>query len=179
MSVFARLSSLDVRRCRMLVLVAALALALVLPVQTALALSPSGVAAPEFVKRAGSYSVYLGVLPGQFAEAASGVAPGSGTRGSAADTHLVVVSITDAGRRKLEHVRVEARVAALGFSGERKFLEPLTISSSPAYGATFRMQGRGPFRVDVRFRVPGEPEDGRVRFYFVHPRFRPPPAASP
>lgn len=127
-------------------------------------------------KLAGNYVVYLGVLPAEIADQPASAPDTSSPYqpAPARDTHLVLVSITDASGRKIEHAGVEARVAELGFSGERKTLAPIALGSVPAYGARFPMRGRGPFRVDVRFRVAGSARDEQVRFYFTHPRFAPP-----
>lgn len=133
-----------------------------------------------FRKEAGGYVVYLAIMP---AAVLGGPAeePGASPfrRAPAArDTHHVMVSIFEsAGNERIEGARVEARVAALGFSGEKKILAATEVAGAPVYAGRFPMLGRGPFRVDVEFLVPGTTATRRARFYFTHPSFAPPPGA--
>ena len=94
---------------------------------------------------------------------------------AARDTHQVMVSIFDSrSGLRISGWRVEARVAALGFSGEKRDLEPISIGGATVYGNTFPMLGRGPFRVDVEFGPRYGPHMQRATFYFTHSSFAAP-----
>jgi len=158
-------------RTRALTLAAALAAA---PV----AAQPADDAA-GFRKEVAGFTLYLAVMPAPvLAGPAPSVEPGASPfrRAPAArDTHHVMVSLFEStSGRRVTDARVEARVAALGFSGETKPLEPASVGGAQLYVGTFPMLGRGPFRVDVEFRLRQSARPQRARFYFTHPSFAPP-----
>jgi len=134
-----------------------------------------------FRKEVDGFEVYLAVMPaavlrGPAAEEESGASPFRRPP-AARDTHHVMVSLFESSSgRRVTDAQVEVRVAALGFSGEKKVLEPAEVAGAQLYGAAFPMMGRGPFRVDVEFLLPGAKRARRVRFYFSHPNFAPPRA---
>lgn len=144
----------------------------------ALASSALATQPPDFRTTAGDYSVYLAVMPTEFITGPKS-APEPGATpfrpAAAKDTHHVMVSIFEyrTGRR-LTDAAVDARVAGLGFSGEKKALEPTAVAGAAAFANSFPMIGRGPFRVDVEFRVPGAARAEHATFYFTHPSFEPP-----
>ncbi len=149
----------------------------------ALAAAPAGAqeAGKTFAERSGRYVVYLVVMP---SEALRGPLPpeipgaSPQRRPAAKDTHHVMVSIFDVHEgRRMDGLEVKARVAALGFSGEKRSMEPTEVAGARMYANSFPMLGRGPFRVDVDFSGPDVPAQ-YVRFYFRHPRFAPPGAAK-
>ena len=134
-------------------------------------------------KLAGPFTVYLTVMPsevirGPLPPDIPGATP---LRPPAArDTHHVVVSIFDsASGLRVESFKVRARVAALGFSGEKRDLEPISIAGQGAYANGFPMLGRGPFRVDVEFWAHSETRRKELTFYFTHPDFAPPKVSPP
>ena len=134
-----------------------------------------------FSERSGRYIVYLVVMP---SEALRGPLPAelpgaSPQRPPAAkDTHHVMVSIFDThDGSRMNGLQVQARVAALGFSGEKRSMQPVQVGEAPMYGNSFPMLGRGPFRVDVDFSGP-EVRPRHVTFYFIHPQFAPPPEGA-
>ncbi len=136
-----------------------------------------------FRRIVGDYSIYLAVMP---AEVIKGPLPpepagASPNRPPAArDTHHVMISIFDSrSGLRISGWRVEARVAALGFSGEKRDLEPLSIGGTTVYGNTFPMLGRGPFRVDVEFSARYGPHKQQTTFYFTHPSFAEPKDSKP
>lgn len=150
-----------------------------------LAMASHAIAVPAeaktFSERSGRYIVYLIVMP---SEALRGPRPpeipGASPQRAPApqDTHHVMVSIFDIhDGRRLDGLRVRARVAALGFSGEKRDMQPIQVAGSSLYGNSFPMLGRGPFRVDVDFSGAGLPPQ-RVTFYFTHPRFVQPKEAA-
>jgi len=133
-----------------------------------------------FRKNAGEFRVYLAVMPAELlagpgAPQTPGATPYQAP--AARDTHHVMVSIFEyrTGRR-IEQATVAARVAELGFSGVKKTLEPASVAGEKVYAGLFPMLGRGPYRVDVEFRLPGAAGGERARFYFTHPSFDPPKA---
>ena len=137
-------------------------------------------AAETFTYResAGEFSVYLAVMPGELVSGPR-PAPDPGATPfqppAARDTHHVMVTIFEArSGRRLTNAAVEARVAALGFSGVKKPLANALVIGEQVYAALFPMQGRGPFRVDVGFQLPEWKRSERATFYFTHPSFAPP-----
>lgn len=143
------------------------ALALILSAAV-FAASPAGAAEEEtYRKRAGQFSVYLTVMPSEVIRGR--VQP------DARDTHHVMVSIFDsASGLRLSSLKVKARVALLGFSGEKRDLEPVRIAGEVAYANSFPMLGRGPFRIDVELQAHDAVHGQRATFYFTHPGFAPP-----
>ncbi len=152
----------------------------ILAVALAAAFSLSAFASDQigFRTTVGEFSVYLAVMPAEFV-AGPQPTPERGTTPyqppAAKDTHHVMVSIFEyrTGRRVSEAM-VTARVAALGLSGEKKALEPTAVAGATVFSNSFPMIGRGPFRVDVEFRVPGAKRHEQATFYFTHPSFAPP-----
>lgn len=106
----------------------------------ALAMPSSGdELAPEagYRKNVGQFRVYLAVMPADLL-AGPGVpqAPGANSYQTpvARDTHHVMVSNFErrSGRRTPD-AAVQARVAALGFSGEKKTLRPTSVAGEQVY----------------------------------------------
>src|SRR3990170_4883583 len=99
----------------------------------ALAALPCAAAAEEagFRKNVGDYALYLAVMPAELIRgpAAPDNPAASPYRPPAArDTHQVMVSIFDSrSGLRVSGLQVKARVAALGFSGEKRDLEPLNV----------------------------------------------------
>jgi hypothetical protein len=129
-------------------------------------------------KTAGDYTVYLTVMPAEMilgprAEQVPGASPQRAP--ALRDTHHVIVAIFDTrSGQSASGMDVKARVAALGFSGEKRALEPVRLGAGAAYGNSFPMLGRGPFRVDVEFRSRYGPHEQQATFYFTHPSFAAP-----
>lgn len=48
------------------------------------------------------------------------------------------------------------------------------MAGAAVYGGFFPMMGRGPYRVDVEFRVPAAARPRHASFYFIHPSFNAP-----
>ena len=146
----------------------------------ALAALPCAAAAEEagFRKNVGDYALYLAVMPAELIRgpAAPDDPAASPYRPPAArDTHHVMVSIFDArSGLRVSGLQVKARVAALGFSGEKRDLGPISIAGATVYGNAFPMLGRGPFRVDVEFSTRYGPHTQQATFYFTHPSFAAP-----
>lgn len=135
-----------------------------------------------FRKNVGDFWVYLAVMPAELLTGPGASQPPGATpyqAPAARDTHHVMVSIFEyrSGRR-VEEASVAARVAELGFSGAKKTLEPIIVAGEKVYGGRFPMLGRGPYRVDVEFRLPGAAGPEHATFYFTHPSFAPPKAAQ-
>ena len=134
----------------------------------------------NFRKNVGDFWIYLAVMPADLIAGPPAAEPGATPfqPASARDTHHLMVSLFDyrTGRRITDAV-VEARVAALGFSGVKKALENSSAAGAPVYAGLFPMLGRGPFRIDVEFRTPGTTGPQHTTFYFTHPSFRPPKRA--
>jgi len=124
------------------------------------------------------YAVYLAVMPAEVIRgplAPDDAAASPYRSAEARDTHHVMVSIFETrDRRRVTDARVMARVAALGFSGEKKALEPTAVAGAAVYGGFFPMMGRGPYRVDIEFRAPPRAQRQHASFYFTHPGFKAP-----
>ena len=134
----------------------------------------------NFRKNVGDFWVYLAVMPADLIAGPPAAEPGATPfpPALARDTHHLMVSLFDyrTGRRITDAV-VDARVAALGFSGLKKALENTSAAGAPVYAGLYPMSGRGPFRIDVEFRTPIATSPQHTTFYFTHPSFRPPKRA--
>ena len=134
----------------------------------------------SFRKNVADYWVYLTVMPAELISGPPPSQPGATPfqPPAARDTHHVMVSLFDyrSGRR-ITDAKVEARVAALGFSGAQKALESTSVAGAPLYAGLFPMIGRGPFRIDVEFRT-AEAKPQHTTFYFSHPSFAQPKART-
>ena len=153
-------------------------LALILAI-AAFAALPAGAAEEiAYRKLAGRFSVYLSVMPSEVIRGPlQPDIPGTSPQRpyAARDTHHVVVSIFDAASGlRVGSLKVEARVAAPGLSGEKRELEPTSFAGQAVYANSFPMLGRGPFRVDVEFQAHDRVHRQEVTFYFTHPSFAPP-----
>jgi hypothetical protein len=154
-------------------------LAVVLAAAALLQVPPGAAADGEtYHKPAGTYTVYLTVMPAEMisgpgAEPSPGASPQRAP--AASDMHHVMVSIFDtrSGLRMVD-MEVRARVAALGFSGEKQDLPPIRLGDGIAYANSFPMLGRGPFRIDVEFRPHFGQRLRQATFYFTHPSFAAP-----
>lgn len=129
-------------------------------------------------RNVGAHSLYLAIMPaevlrGPLAPEAAGA---SLSRPAAErDTHHVMVSVFEShSGRRVEDALVQARVAALGMSGLKKVLDPTRLAGTVTYGNFFPMIGRGPYRVDVEFRMPAAARPQHASFYFTHPNFEAP-----
>ncbi len=133
----------------------------------------------SFRKNVAGYWVYLTVMPAELLSGPPPSEPGATPfqPPAARDTHHVMVSLFDyrSGRR-ITDASVQARVAALGFSGTQKALERTSVAGAPLYAGLFPMIGRGPFRIDVEFRTAGAKSPQHATFYFRHPSFARPKA---
>ena len=150
----------------------------------AFAPAPAGAAQEQaYRKLAGQFSVYLIVMPSEVIRGPlRPEIPGASPQrpAEARDTHHVVVSIFDsASGMRVEGLKVKARVAALGFSGEKRDLDPISIAGQAAYANSFPMLGRGPFRVDVEFQAHSDMHRQKLTFYFTHPDFASPKVSPP
>ena len=134
----------------------------------------------SFRKNVADYWVYLTVMPAELISGPPPSEPGATPSQPPAtrDTHHVMVSLFDyrSGRR-ITDANVQARVAALGFSGTQKALESTSVAGAPLYAGLFSMIGRGPFRIDVEFRT-AEAKPQHATFYFSHPSFAQPKART-
>jgi hypothetical protein len=134
----------------------------------------------SFRKNVADYWVYLTVMPAELISGPPPSEPGAMPfqPPAARDMHHVMVSLFDyrSGRRVTD-AEVEARVAALGFSGTQKALESTSVAGAPLYAGLFPMIGRGPFRIDVEFRT-AEAKPQHATFYFRHPSFARPKAQT-
>lgn len=132
----------------------------------------------EFRAMAGDFSVYLAIMPSEMINGpdktpAPGASPYQPT--AAKDTHHVMVSIFEhRGGKRISKASVSARVAGLGFTGEKKALNPLEMAGATIFANSFPMIGRGPFRVDIQFQISPESRSEHATFYFIHPQFSKP-----
>ncbi|MGE4110206.1 MAG: hypothetical protein AB7E73_05840 [Burkholderiales bacterium] len=129
----------------------------------------------EFRKIAGNFSVYLAIMPSEMITGPDqtpepGASPYQPT--AAKDSHHVMVSIFEypSGKR-ISKATVLARVAGLGFSGEKKVLNPMELAGATLFANSYPMIGRGPFRVDIQFQTSPKSRAEHATFYFTHPQF--------
>lgn len=135
----------------------------------------------SFRKNVADYWVYLTVMPAELISGLPPWEPGAtpSQPPAARYTHHVMVSLFDyrSGRR-ITDAKVQARVAALRFSGTQKALESTSVAEGQLYDWLFPMIGRGPFRIDVEFRTARAKGPQHATFYFRHPSFARPKAET-
>lgn len=129
----------------------------------------------EFRTIAGDFSVYLAVMPSVMITGPdnipeSAASPYQAT--AAKDSHHVMVSIFEyrSGKR-ISKAAVSARIAGLGFSGEKKTLKPVEVAGATVFANSYSMIGRGPFRVDIQFQISPGSHPEHATLYFTHPQF--------
>jgi hypothetical protein len=123
-------------------------------------------------KTVGNVTIYLGVLPVEMVRGHPSAHPEASMHGgppTGSGQYHVIVALFDAKTgTRITKADVTARVSEIGLSGEEKKLEPMAIADTETYGNYFRMGGRGPFRIRLAIRVPGQPREIAAEFEHRH-----------
>jgi hypothetical protein len=113
------------------------------------------------------FDVYYGILPAEMVLGHD--SEHAGTRRARGAHHLVVALFNSANGERVTSAEVEARVELLGLAGVTKRLEVMDINQSVTFGNFFRMAGPGPYRITIRFRLPGAPAWSELAVNYLHP----------
>lgn len=102
-------------------------------------------------------AIYFGVVPAQVVR---GHGPEHAERQMhdgvpAGENHIVIALFDAKSGNRITDADVTARVAGKGSPATEKRLEPMEIAGAMSYGGYFYMAGAGPYRIEVRVRLPG------------------------
>lgn len=111
-------------------------------------------------------AVYFGMMPAELVrghprEHPEGVMHGGAPVG---ESHLTVAVFEDKTGRRIADAEVTVRITGDQGLDVRKRLELMVIAGSATYGNYFSMPGSGPYRIDVRIRLPNKPREVRAVF---------------
>jgi hypothetical protein len=116
-------------------------------------------------------AVYLGVLPAAMVQGHQ-THPEERMHGgvpSGPHAYHVVAAVFDASTgKRLENVKVEARVTPRRLAGEARALEPMEIADTVTYGNYFTMGGSDPYRIELSITPPGAGPPVEVEFTYRH-----------
>jgi hypothetical protein len=122
---------------------------------------------PAFDKVVDGVSIYLGVVPAEIVRGHPKEHPEGAMHGGApagGEQYHVMVALFDAKTgQRINDAQVTAKVADV-----EKKLEVMNIANAITYGNFFPMSGRGPFRIVVQIRKPGEPRIVEALFEHKH-----------
>lgn len=111
-------------------------------------------------------AVYFGIVPAQLVLGHPPAHPESEMHGGApvGDNHVMIALFDDKTGKRITRAEVTATITGPGnFKAEKK-LESMIIVGAVTYGNYFYMTGPGPYRIEVRVRLPGVARERRVTF---------------
>ena len=111
-------------------------------------------------------AVYFGMMPAELVrghprEHPEGVMHGGAPAG---ESHLTVAVFEDKTGRRIADAEVTAHITGDRGLDVQKRLDLMVIAGSATYGNYFYMPGAGPYRIDVRIRLPGKAREVRAIF---------------
>lgn len=111
-------------------------------------------------------AIYFGVLPAELVHGHPREHPESEMHGgvAAGESHLLVGLFDAKSGQRIGGAEIRARVTADPDIEVRKPLEAMLIGGSLSYGNYFLLKGAGPFRIELRIRRPGAPDEIRTVF---------------
>lgn len=111
-------------------------------------------------------AVYFGMMPAELVRGHPPEHPEGAMHGGVpvGENHLIVAVFDDKTGRRIADAQVTARITGDRGLDVQKRLEPMVIAGTVTYGSYFYMPGAGPYRIDVRIRVPGKAHELRAAF---------------
>ena len=111
-------------------------------------------------------AVYFGMMPAELVrghprEHPEGVMHGGVVVG---ESHLTVAVFDDKTGRRISDAEVTAHITGDRGLTAQKRLDLMVIAGSATYGNYFSMPGSGPYRIEVRIRLPGKAREVRAVF---------------
>ena len=101
--------------------------------------------------------VYLGVLPAEMIRGHPKEHPDSQMHGGFPEdyrSHIMVALFDDDSGKRITAANVSARIIGVDVAGPERKLDAMTIEGKRTFGGYFRMPGTGPYRIEIRIRLP-------------------------
>ncbi len=111
-------------------------------------------------------AIYFGILPAQLVRGHPPEHPEGEMHGGApaGENHVMIALFNAQSGARVTGAEVGATITGPDrFKAEKK-LEPMVIAGSLSYGNYFYMTGPGPYRIQLRIRLPGTHEEIRAAF---------------
>jgi hypothetical protein len=119
-------------------------------------------------KTVGNVLIYLGLLPAPMIRGHPQEHPEASMHGGVPkgiEEYHIIIALFDAKTgARIENASISALVYEIGLAGEEKKLEPMQIAGTITYGNYFPMVGKGPFRIRVTVRIPGQAQPITTEF---------------
>ncbi len=114
-------------------------------------------------------AVYFGIVPAQLVRGHPPAHSESEMHGGApvGENHVMVALFDDKTGKRITRAEVIATITGPDSFKVAKKLEPMTIAGAATYGNYFSMLGPGPYRIEVRIRLPGAARELRTSFTWV------------
>jgi hypothetical protein len=111
-------------------------------------------------------AVYFGMMPAELVRGHPPEHPEGQMHGGTpvGENHIMVALFEDKTGKRLTGAEVSARVTGEGGLDVRKRLDSMLIAGAQSYGNYFYLPGTGPYRIDVRIRLPGAARELRATF---------------
>lgn len=133
-----------------------------------LCFTAGGIAAEEssYRKIVDGVAVYLGMVPAELVRGHPPTHPESTMHGGVqvGENHLTIAVFDDKTGRRITDAQVTARITDDRSPVMEKPLESMAIAGSITYGGYFPMPGAGPYRIELRIRLPDRPNELRTTF---------------
>lgn len=110
--------------------------------------------------------VYFGMMPAELVRGHPPAHPESTMHGGVqvGENHLTVAVFDDKTGRRITDAKVTAHITGDRIPDMEKQLESMVIAGSVTYGSYFYMPGAGPYRIELRIRLPDRVRELRVIF---------------
>lgn len=111
-------------------------------------------------------AVYIGMVPAELVRGHPPAHPESMMHGGVpvGENHLTIAVFDDKSGRRITDAKLTARITDERSPVMEKPLELMTIGGSVTYGNYFYMPGVGPYRIELRIRLPDRPGELRAIF---------------
>jgi hypothetical protein len=111
-------------------------------------------------------AIYFGILPAELVRGHPRAHPESEMHGGipVGESHIVVSMFDDKTGKRLTDAEVRATITGPDRFRIEKKLESMPIAGSMSYGNYFAMLGPGPYRIELRIRLPGSTREIQAVF---------------
>lgn len=128
----------------------------------------SGASAAEssYSRVADGVAVYFGIVPAELVRGHPPEHPEGQMHGGVpvGENHVMVALFDDKTGKRITRAEVTATITGPGSFNAKKKLEPMIIAGAATFGNYFSMLGPGPYRIEVRIRLPGAARELRTTF---------------
>ncbi|MBI3898867.1 MAG: hypothetical protein HY308_11295 [Gammaproteobacteria bacterium] len=110
-------------------------------------------------------AIYFGIVPAELVRGHPPQHAESDMHGGVpvGESHIMVALFDNKTGKRIDNVEANARVTGSGLHVEKK-LEPMVVAGSLTYGNYFSLTGSGPYRIAIRFRLPGAAHESHAEF---------------